>query len=99
VQVVPDECSLMTSMEHRLPLFSAVAKRWNMGKIHERLRLWVRVSQNREPSPSEAIMDSQSVETATMVSKDVGYDSGKKIKGRKRHILVDTLGLLIVVFT
>ena len=32
-----------------------------------------------------------------MVSKDVGYDSGKKIKGRKRHILVDTLGLLIVV--
>ncbi|WP_410175175.1 transposase [Nodularia spumigena] len=55
------------------------------------------MSQNREPSPSEAIMDSQSVETATMGSKDVGYDSGKKIKGRKRHILVDTLGLLIVV--
>ncbi|MBN3938931.1 IS5 family transposase [Nostoc sp. NMS9] len=66
-------------------------------QIHERLRLWVRVSQNREPSPSEAIMDSQSVETATMVSKEVGYDSGKKIKGRKRHILIDTLGLLIVV--
>lgn len=66
-------------------------------EIHERLRLWVRVNQNREASPSEAIMDSQSVETATMVSKEVGYDSGKKIKGRKRHILVDTLGLLIVV--
>lgn len=32
-----------------------------------------------------------------MVSQEVGYDSGKKIKGRKRHILVDTLGLLIVV--
>lgn len=42
-------------------------------------------------------MDSQSIETATMVSQEVGYDSGKKIKGRKRHILVDTLGLLIVV--
>ncbi|MEH2183490.1 hypothetical protein [Nostoc sp.] len=53
---------------------------------------WVRVSQNREPSPSEVIMDSQSVETATMVSKEVGYDSGKKIKGRKRHILIDILG-------
>ena len=66
-------------------------------EIHERLRLWVRVSQNREPSPSEAIMDSQTVETATMVSQEVGYDSGKKIKGRKRHILVDTLGLLLVV--
>ncbi len=66
-------------------------------QIHERLRLWLRVSQNREPSPSEAIMDSQSVETATMVSKEVGYDSGKKIKGLMRHILIDTLGLLIVV--
>ncbi|BAY50481.1 transposase (plasmid) [Scytonema sp. HK-05] len=66
-------------------------------QIHERLRLWVRVSQNREASPSEVIMDSQSVETATMVSKEVGYDSGKKIKGRKRHIVIDTLGLLIVV--
>jgi transposase len=66
-------------------------------QIHERLRLWVRVSQNREPSPSQAIMDSQTVETGTMVSKDVGFDSGKKIKGRKRHIIVDTLGLLIVV--
>lgn len=66
-------------------------------RIHERLRQWVRVSQNREPSPSEAILDSQTVETATMVSQEVGYDSGKKIKGRKRHILVDTLGLLVVV--
>ena len=42
-------------------------------------------------------MDSQTVETGTMVSKDVGFDSGKKIKGRKRHIIVDTLGKLIVV--
>ncbi|MEH2279638.1 MAG: IS5 family transposase [Nostoc sp.] len=66
-------------------------------EIHERLRSWVRVSQNREASPSEAIMDSQSIETATMVSQQVGYDSGKKIKGRKRHIVVDTMGLLIVV--
>ncbi len=66
-------------------------------QIHERLRLWVRVSCDREASPSEAIMDSQTVETASRVSQEVGYDSGKKIKGRKRHILVDTLGLLIVV--
>jgi putative transposase len=65
-------------------------------QIQERLRLWVRVSQNREPSPSEAIMDSQTVATATMVSIDVGFDAGKKIKGRKRHIIVDTLGLLLV---
>lgn len=63
------------------------------GGIHERLRLWVRVEREREPLPSKAIMDSQTVETATIASKKVGYDSGKKIKGRKQHILVDTLGL------
>ena len=65
--------------------------------LHERLRLWVRVSGDREASPSEVIMDSQTVETATMVSQEVGYDADKKIKGRKRHILVDTLGLLVIV--
>jgi putative transposase len=78
-------------------IFASWRKDGTWQRIHERLRLWVRVSQDREPSPSEAIMDSQSVETATMVSQEVGYDSGKKIKGRKRHILIDTLGLLIVV--
>jgi putative transposase len=39
---------------------------------------WVRVSAGREPSPSQAAVDSQSVETATMISIDVGYDAGKK---------------------
>ncbi len=47
----------------------------------------------RDPSPSEAAVDSQSVETATMISQDVGYDAGKKINGRKRHLSVDMLGL------
>ena len=41
--------------------------------------------------------DSQSVPTAPRVSQEVGYDGGKKIKGRKRHILVDSLGILLVV--
>ena len=42
-------------------------------------------------------MSSQSVETATMIHLEVGYDGAKQIKGRKRHIVVDTLGLLMVV--
>jgi putative transposase len=42
------------------------------------------------------VADSQSVATAPMVSKSVGYDGGKKVKGRKRHLLVDSLGGLIV---
>ena len=48
--------------------------------------------------PSEAIIDSQSVKTAAMVNQSVGYDAGKKIKGRKRFVTVDTLGLILSVF-
>ncbi len=66
-------------------------------KIHDQLYQWVRVSDGREPSPSEAAVDSQSVKTATMISVDVGYDAGKKIHGRKRHLSVDMLGLVLRV--
>lgn len=64
---------------------------------HEQLRQWVRAIEDRHPSPSAAILDSQSVETATMIHPEVGYDGGKKTKGRKRHLLVDTLGLMMMV--
>lgn len=45
--------------------------------------VWVRVAAEREPSPSEAAVDSQSVEIATMISEEVGYDAGKQVHGRK----------------
>ena len=51
----------------------------------------------REAEPSAAIMDSQSVKTVLYSADESGYDGAKKIKGRKRFILVDTLGLLVVV--
>ncbi|MGF2037280.1 MAG: transposase [Nostoc sp. CmiVER01] len=57
----------------------------------------MRVASDREPSPSEAIIDSQSVKSAALVSQAVGYDAGKKIKGRKRFLTVDTLGLVLRV--
>jgi putative transposase len=66
-------------------------------RIHDRLRAWTRVNHDRYPSPSEVIVDSQSVETATMVSQAVGFDGAKQIKGRKRHMSVDTLGLVLRV--
>jgi putative transposase len=66
-------------------------------RIHDRLRDWVRVDADRAISPSEAIIDSQSVKSAAMVSEEVGYDAGKKIKGRKRFLTVDTLGLVLRV--
>lgn len=66
--------------------------------IHDRLSSWVRVDNERCVSPSEAIIDSQSVKSAAMITQDVGYDAGKKIKGRKRFLTVDTLGLVLRVW-
>ena len=50
----------------------------------------------RQPDPSAGSIDSQSIKTATQ-SEDIGFDGHKKIKGRKRHLLVDTLGLIMAV--
>ncbi len=49
------------------------------------------------PYPSLAVADSQSVPTAPMINQSVGYDGAKKVKGRKRHLLVDSLGLVLAV--
>jgi len=65
--------------------------------IHDALRDEVRQGAGREPSPSAAILDAQSVKTVEQPAHCRGYDSGKKVKGRKRHLAVDTLGLLLVV--
>lgn len=66
-------------------------------RIHDSLREWARVDMGRQPSPSEAIIDSQSVKSAAMVSQAVGFDGGKLLKGRKRFLTVDTLGLVLRV--
>jgi putative transposase len=76
-------------------------RRWRMNgvwqRMHDRLRALVRQQAGRERQPTAGILDSQSIKTTDRGGRERGFDAGKKISGRKRHILVDTLGLLLLV--
>jgi putative transposase len=64
--------------------------------MHDRLRQQWRDRVGRAPDPTAAIIDAQSTRS-TAQGGDTGFDAGKKVKGRKRHLVVDTLGLLLAV--
>jgi transposase len=79
-------------------LFHRWAKAGVWQRVHDVLRDQVRVRSGRRPLPTAAIIDSPTVRGADTVAwASSGYDAGKKTKGRKRHIAVDTLGLLLAV--
>lgn len=78
--------------------FAAWAADGTLDNVHDALRRQVRAAEGRDSEPTAAIVDSQSVKGADTVGKPSrGYDAGKKINGRKRHIVTDTLGLLLLV--
>lgn len=66
-------------------------------RVHEALRKAVRQRAQRHPDPSAGMIDSQSVKGAAEANPYSGFDGNKSVKGRKRHLLVDTLGLLLCV--
>lgn len=91
------------AMPHDLPKWSHVAYyyyKWMRDGTWDRfltlLREGIRAEADKEPTPSMVIIDSQTVK-GTEMGGDRGWDGNKKINGKKRHILVDTLGLLCVV--
>ncbi len=65
------------------------------GRINRAIRERLRVRLKRNPQPSVGVVDSQSVKTTGVGGEERGYDGGKKIKGRKRHLLVDTEGFVL----
>jgi putative transposase len=90
-------------LPHDFPAWSHVYyyfRKWSRDgtwrRVNDVLREKVRRAANKEPNPSAAIIDTQSVKT-TEAGGPSGFDANKKVDGRKRHIIVDTLGLLLFV--
>jgi transposase len=80
----------------------AFARRWQiqglLTELHDRLRDRVRQKEGRAVDPTAAIVDSQSLRAAANIPRSTsGWDGGKKVAGRKRHLVVDCLGLVLVV--
>ncbi|WP_328834790.1 IS5 family transposase [Streptomyces europaeiscabiei] len=80
----------------------AFARRWQvtglLTELHDRLRDRVRQNEGRTQDPTAAIVDSQSVRAAANIPRPTsGWDGGKKVGGRKRHLVVDCLGLVLAV--
>lgn len=90
------DAARFAALEDGLPLFPFVAHRWRLGKGQSGFARSGAPISGQQPQASATILDSQSVKTVEG-GEARGFDAGKKVPGRKRHVVVDTLGLVLVV--
>jgi transposase len=95
---VNGECCPLTL---RLGIPYSYYRKWKLEGVFEQINDYlvglVRRMLSRNASPSLAIIDSRSVKASRQGGDEPGYDDGKKVKGRKHHIIVDSLGLLLAI--
>jgi len=72
-------------------------KQWALGEIHDSLVEKTRKQQGKNEEPSVGVIDARSVKNTLVSSESKGFDAGKKIKGLKRHIIINTLGLILAL--
>ena len=77
--------------------FSTFKKKGIIEQIHDSLVTMIRKTNGKKKQPTAAIIDAQSVKSTLIAGESNGYDAGKKIKGIKRHLMVDTQGLVLAV--
>ena len=92
---VADAAAGLPAAQHRLRLLPGWIAAGVWAHVHDVLYRRTRELEGRDESPTAAIIDSQSVKTGAEAREMVGYDAGKRIKGRKRHLVTDTLGLML----
>lgn len=89
------------NLDNKYPPWESVYyyfRTWNskgiLSKINSALNKLERTKQGKEETPSLVCIDSQSIKATPFISQDKGIDGNKRVNGRKRHIMVDTFGLV-----
>ena len=97
---LPNERTLRSTTPELVPWqtaygwFRAWTEQGVWDRVHDALRDEVRIADGRDPAPSAAVLDSQSAKSSEG-GEAIGYDAGKRVRGRKRHLLVDTNGMIL----